>query len=249
MLQQEKILTFIGEPITFHLYDSIDSTNNEAKRRADIDRGIHLYVSAHQTAGRGRRGHTFYSPRDTGLYMTLSLPLAAAIPADIQKLTCAAAVAVCDAVSALSDSSPRIKWVNDIFVDDKKAAGILAELITDTDNRPCAVIVGIGLNLNTADFPEEIADKAGNFGTIDRNALCGTVADNLITLFKNLNDNSVIEKYKALNLCIGRTVTYEKDGREHIAAAVDIDADGGLVVEENGVFTILHSGEISVKMI
>lgn len=246
-LQQEKILTFIQEPATVHLYDSIDSTNNEAKRRAAVDRGIHLYVSAHQTAGRGRHAHTFYSPRDTGLYMTLALPLSTA-PADIQRLTCAAAVAVCDAVSALGDSSPRIKWVNDIYVNDKKAAGILAELITDTDNRPCAVIIGIGLNLNTADFPDEIADKAGNFGVIDHNALCGTVADNLITLYQRLDDNSIMEKYRALNLCIGRTISYTKDGCEHIAAAVDINADGGLVVEENGVFTALHSGEISVKM-
>lgn len=247
-LQQEKILTFIGEPIIVHLYDSVDSTNNEAKRRAAVDRGIHLYVSAHQTAGRGRRGHTFYSPRDTGLYMTLALPLSTA-PADIQRLTCAAAVAVCDAVSALSDSSPRIKWVNDVYVGDKKAAGILAELITDADNHPCAVIVGIGLNLNTTNFPDEIADKAGNFGMIDHNSLCGTIADNLIRLFQNLNNNSIIEKYKTLNLCIGRTISYTKDGCEHIAAAVDIDSNGGLVVEENGIFTTLHSGEISVKMI
>ena len=92
-----------------HLYDSIDSTNNEAKRRAQTDRGVCLYVTTHQTAGRGRRGHGFYSPKDTGLYMTLAFP---ADNADIQRLTCAAGVAVCEAVGSLTDRTPQIKWVS-----------------------------------------------------------------------------------------------------------------------------------------
>lgn len=229
-----------------HLYDSIDSTNNEAKRRAASDRGIHLYATAHQTAGRGRRGREFYSPKDTGLYMTLSFPIAET--ADIQRVTCAAGVAVCEAIDALSDKTPRIKWVNDIIIDGRKAAGILAELITDDDNRPLSVIVGIGLNLTTEDFPDEFAEKAGHIGDIQPEDLCAAISDNLIELFSDLNNNSVIEKYTALNLCIGRTVRYTKDGAERSAKAVDISPDGGLVVEENGSIITLNSGEISVTL-
>lgn len=246
-LNAEKIRKNLRTPITVHLYDSVDSTNDEAKRRADADKGIHLYAAARQTAGRGRRGHRFYSPKDTGLYMTLSLPLSDS-QEGVQKITCAAAVAVCEAVMSLSELQPQIKWVNDIFVGGKKAAGILTELVTDSKNQPVAVIVGVGLNLNTTDFPEEFAEKAGNLGDLDVSALCGRIAENLIGLYRHLNDNSVIEKYKRFNLCIGRTVTYEKDGAVHIAEAVDIADDGGLVVEENGTRSVLSSGEISVKL-
>lgn len=244
-LKSEIILQFIGSPIAVHLYDSVDSTNDEAKRRADS--GICLYATQHQTAGRGRRGNSFYSPKDTGLYMTLSLPLSGT-PSSVQKITCAAAVAVCEAAEALSGKQPQIKWVNDILLDGKKAAGILTELLTDSKNQPRAVIIGIGLNLTTNEFPEEFAKTAGNLGEIEPNALCGTIADRLIDLVHHLEDNSIIEKYKQRNICIGKTVTYGKDGRVHTAQAVDIDADGGLVVEENGTRSTLRSGEISIVL-
>ena len=185
-LNAEKISQIV--PIPIHLYDSVDSTNNEAKRRADADRGCHLYAAGRQTAGRGRRGHSFYSP-DTGLYMTLSLPVGDDLQS-VQKITCAAAVAVCDAIESLSDNEPRIKWVNDIYVNGKKAAGILTELLTDSKNQPLAVIVGIGLNLNTESFPAEFADRAGNLGDIDINALCGTIAARLISYYEDPNNNS-----------------------------------------------------------
>lgn len=246
LLQKEKILSKIHSPVAVHLYDSVDSTNNEAKRRRDTD-GMHLYAATHQTAGRGRRGHDFYSPKDTGLYMTLSLPLSGD-PADIQKITCAAAVAVCEAISALSNQRPQIKWVNDIYIDGKKVAGILTELLCDKENQPAAVIVGIGLNLTTEHFPAEFAAKAGSIGDIEPNDLCGTVTDRLMNLFESLSHNSVIEKYKQLNLCIGHTVSYEKDGVTHSAKAVDIAPDGALIVTENNILTTLNSGEISVKL-
>lgn len=243
-LSKEKILQFITSPVTVCLYDSVDSTNNEAKRTFDRERGICLYAASRQTAGRGRHGHSFYSPKDTGLYMTLTLPLRDT--ADIQLITCAAAVAVCQAVTALSDTEPRIKWVNDILVDGKKAAGILTELLTDSKNQPQAVIVGIGLNLCTEDFPDEFAENAGNLGKIDPSALCGTIANNLIKTINDVDNNSVIEKYKPLNLCIGREITYQINGVAHTAEAVDIAPDGSLIVEENGGISHLHSGEISV---
>ena len=243
-LDKEIIKKKLHIPLTIRLYDSIDSTNDEAKRRAEPDSGVTLYAATHQTAGRGRRGHRFYSPKGTGLYMTLSLPLSGA--ADVQKITCAAAVAVCEAITALSDHRPRIKWVNDILVNGKKTAGVLTELITDCDNQPRAVIVGIGLNLCTEVFPEEFAATAGNLGDLDGSALCGTIADNLIKYYHDLNNNSIIEKYKQLNCCIGRVVRFTQNGAEHTATAVDIDAGGGLVVEENGARTTLNSGEISI---
>ena len=242
-LDPKTIRAYCSDPVTIRLYESIDSTNNEAKRRADP--GVCLYATTHQTAGRGRRGHSFYSPKDTGLYMTLSLPLSAST-ANVQKITCAAAVAVCEAVSSLSGIDPQIKWVNDIYVNGKKAAGILTELVSDSDNRPRAVIIGIGMNLCTERFPEEFADNAGNIGDIEVNALCGNVTAKLIDCYAHLDDNSIIEKYKERSFCIGKTVRYSKDNVTHTAKAVNIDDDGGLIVEEDGTLTTLNSGEISM---
>lgn len=232
--------------VEVHLYDSIDSTNNEAKRRAESDRGLHLYATMHQTAGRGRRGHDFYSPPDTGLYMTLALPLRAK-PEAVQILTCTAATAVCEAVRELSDKRPLIKWVNDIYLDGKKTAGILTELVTDSKNQPVAVIIGIGLNLKTEHFPEEFAAVAGNLGDIEPNLLCAEIVNRLCGHADALPGKDFLKQYREWNLCIGRVVTYTENGALHTAVAVDIDDGGGLVVEENGVQRVLNSGEISVK--
>ena len=245
-ISEEKIKENLRFPVSVRAYESIDSTNSEAKRRAGLDGDICLYAAAHQSAGRGRRGHSFYSPMGAGLYMTLSLP-ASKDSADIQLMTCAAAVACCEAIAKLSDKRPMIKWVNDIIIDEKKTAGILTELASDEKNQPTAVVIGIGLNLTTEDFPEEFADKAGVLGDIDPNMLCAEITNSLCGYYEALPERGFMEKYRALSLCIGRTVSFMKDGKEHTAEAVDIALDGGLVVEEKGIISTLFSGEISVK--
>lgn len=246
-ISRKKILKNLKNRVTLHFYDSIDSTNNEARRRAGLDEGFHLYVAAEQTAGRGRQGHSFYSPGGTGLYMTLALPLRDSFE-DISFLTCAAGVAVCETVEQLSGIKPRIKWVNDIFVSGKKVAGILAELICADENSASAVIVGIGVNLRTEVFPADIADIAGSIGDIEAERLCAGIVDRLIGYYEDLNDISVLEKYKALNLCIGRDVSFAFKGKKITARAVDIDSGGGLVVDINGELVTLNSGEISVSI-
>ena len=246
-LSQEKIFKNLDKSVPLHIYDSIDSTNTEARRRADADHGIHLYAAAQQTAGRGRRGHSFYSPGDTGLYMTLSLPFRDSF-ADIQFITCAAAVAVCEAVEELSHKKPRIKWVNDIYISGKKVAGILAELICDRDYTATAVIIGIGVNLKTDRFPPDIADIAGSIGDIEPEKLCAGITDRLIDYYNDLADDSLLEKYKNRSLCLGRDVTFVLEGKQITAPAVDIDCGGGLVVDINGERVTLNSGEISVNI-
>lgn len=245
-LNEQKIKENLSFPVSVYVFETVDSTNNEAKRRAGTEGGAALYVSSHQTEGRGRRGRSFYSPKDTGLYMTLSLPFSKPA-ADIQIMTCAAAVACCGAIAGLSDNQPQIKWVNDIFVDGRKAAGILTEIASDEKNQPTAVVIGVGLNLLTEVFPEEFAYKAGNLGDIDPNLLCAGITNRICKYYELLPERGFIEKYRELNLCIGRKVAFVKNGKEHIAFAADIAPDGGLIVEENGARYTLRSGEISVS--
>ena len=244
-LNREKIEKNMINPVTIRTFSVIGSTNDEAKRRAAEDVGAVLYAADSQTSGRGRRGHSFYSP-PTGLYMTLSLPIEGD-SADVQRLTVAAAVAVCDALAACGGLKPSVKWVNDVYLEGKKVAGILAELVTDALNRPSRVIVGIGVNLTTAAFPAEFAARAGSAGDIEPSLLCAAITDGLIGMYAHLDDPAVIERYKALNFVIGRQITYTDRDGEHTATAADIAPDGSLIVDENGKKISLHSGEISVN--
>ena len=245
MLNPENIKKRLKHEIFLNFFYEVASTNDEAKHHAAENTGKYaLYAADRQTSGRGRRGRSFYSPNG-GLYMTLSLPVKGS-PESVQRLTCAAAVAVCEAIAELTVLSPTVKWVNDIYVDGRKVAGILAELVTDEQNRPLAVIIGIGINLTTNCFPEEFADRAGSIGAVDPNLLCAAVTDRLIDSYEADDYSTVMNKYASLNFCIGRMVAYTDARGEHLAFAKSINPDGSLVVEENGKRTTLNSGEISV---
>ena len=245
-ISSDKIVKFLNKKLAVSVYDELDSTNNEAKRsiKQHTDAPA-LYVTDRQTAGRGRRGHSFYSPKGTGLYFTLSLPFSGQ-PQSVQKITCVAAVAVCEAIEALSDQKPMVKWVNDIYISGKKVCGILTELVSDLQNRPCAVIIGVGINLTTERFPDELRMAAGCVGDIDPNRLCAMICNRLMQYYADIDNNSILEKYKQLNVCIGKMIRYTEQDSMHHATAVDIDADGGLIVEENGTRRTLRSGEISI---
>lgn len=243
-LNQRILSEMIRKKINIFCYESIDSTNDEAKRKAEsLSYEPSVFVSEEQTAGRGRRGHSFYSP-ETGLYMTVLLPVKEMC--GIQKITCAAATATLEAIEKLTENKAQIKWVNDIYVAGRKVAGILCELISDRENRPRAVIVGIGINLTTADFPAEFAPRAGSIGKLDKNLLCAAVTENLIAEYEQLSENHFLKKYTERSMALGKTVSYEKNGVIHTAKAVKITPDGGLAVIEKGEEVVLSSGEISI---
>lgn len=114
------------------VFDDIDSTNDEAKRMLEqetVDDGMYL-IANHQTAGRGRQGHSFYSPADTGLYVSMVRTDHDVLhPATLSKLTLAAAVATAEAIEEAVGVSPKIKWVNDLYYRDRKVCGILTESV------------------------------------------------------------------------------------------------------------------------
>nr|MBQ4320033.1 biotin--[acetyl-CoA-carboxylase] ligase [Clostridia bacterium] len=239
------------------VYETIDSTNTEAKRicnSCDI-KGNMLICAESQTAGRGRSGHTFYSPQSTGLYMTLVLsPKAEA--GDVIALTTMAAVAVIDSLKAHSDGEYLIKWVNDIYAATdsgaRKVCGILAELVTDpVTYKVKNVLIGIGINVTTAEFPDEIQTIAASTGrlAIDRNTLAADISSRLISMAADLSDRSYMDTYRRYSLVLGRTVSFTKDDVLRTAKAVDIADDGSLKVEyHDGSTDTLNGGEISVKL-
>lgn len=234
--------------------DEIDSTNNYAKKLAlsGAEHGT-LIAANHQTAGRGRHGHNFVSPPGTGLYM--SIILRPKIEAEkFQMITIADAVAVCLAIEDLypeSKGNIKIKWVNDIFLRDKKITGILTEAVSNFENGEIeSVVTGIGINVSTEKFSDDIAETAGSIfpdGKIlfSRNELCARAADYIMNFAENLNAPELINAYRERSMLIGETITYMKENIMHSAQVQGIDDSGGLVILNDGQKKeTLRSGEV-----
>ena len=232
------------------VYDSVDSTNLCAKRlAADGAENGTLVIAKEQTEGRGRRGHSFYSPDKTGLYMSL-LILPDRSFSDFSLYTVCAANAVCEAVEGLCKKEPQIKWVNDIFLDGKKICGILTEATADMESGGVdSVIIGIGVNITTDDFPGEITDVAGSIGGgTTRSRLAAAITAELHRELESPPEE-IIERYKRRSLVLGKEVSFVRGEQRYTATAEDIAPNGELVVRlPDGTVMKLNSGEISVKI-
>ncbi len=238
-LSERKIKKRLKEGLEIICLDTTDSTNNEAKRELENGRSAPLLIAAReQTAGRGRQGKSFYSPKDTGVYMTLCLPVNEN-SGSFLSITSAAAVAVCRAIESLGSARPRIKWVNDIYVENRKVCGILCERFGDF------VIIGIGINLTTSVFPKDIK-RAGALGYGDTNALVAEITNQLLSL-KDCSYPDFIEEYRSRLLLTGKRITFIKNGGTLHGLALGVDESCGLMVRlESGEEITLTSGEISI---
>ncbi len=237
------------------VYDVIDSTNLELKRRIQNgDIKYRLIAADKQTLGRGRLGRSFESPEGTGIYMSLLL-----IPDNMDNvllITSAAAVAVCRAVRKLTAVKPLIKWVNDIYFNNRKICGILAEAVPDRNGK-INIILGIGVNIIAYEdtFSEEVKDVAGALYTskdeirVSRNELISAVANEFMDIYANIGDREFLTDYKRFSMVIGKTVRYRDNGIWHEAQAVDIDGNGGLIVESGGEIRTLSTGEITLRLV
>lgn len=232
-------------------FDTIDSTSNEAKRA--IERGLKdeaIFIARHQTSGRGRSGKTFYSPDGSGLYFSIVLHPEIPIEKSVL-LTVAAAVVTREVIATQTKKHLTIKWVNDIFIDDKKVCGILSEAINDYEKGVIkSTVIGIGINITTDDFPAELDGIASSLGTdIKREETVALIFKKLKDIFKNIeNDRSFIEEYRKHSLAIGKTVYFSRNGVDYKAKAVDVSDNGELnVITESGEEILLNSGEISIK--
>lgn len=247
----------LGELIV--IMDAVDSTNNEAKRYAAasarggaVDR---IFIANEQTAGRGRRGRSFYSPPGTGVYMSFLIhPDMAA--AEAVRLTTAASVAVCRSLEEVFGVQPRIKWVNDVYLNDKKLCGILTEAISDFETGIVhSAIVGIGVNLSTDSFPDDISGVAGAVcpggDGSERSRFIAALINSFTGMFSTENGAmtlcSYIDEYKKRSMVIGRRIRILNTGE--LAEALDVDSDGSLIVRtDGGGVERLSGGEISIRL-
>ncbi len=219
--------------------DCVDSTNNYAKQNISALPLPSLITAEMQTAGRGRHGKSFYSPDKTGLYMTLVFEA----PEACELLTAAAAVAVCLELEAYG-IKPQIKWVNDIYLDGLKICGILAECFVQ--ERKKYIALGIGINISTKDFPDDIP----NAGSLNISCDKAVLADKIARRFLSLTDSKyILNEYEKRLFVIDKTVTYTKNGTEYTAKVKGINNLCNLIVfRTDGSEDILSSGEISIKL-
>ena len=238
--------------------DSVDSTNNYAKKLADegAPHGT-VVLTDHQTGGRGRRGNSFLSPAGKGLYLSVllrpDLP-----PADVINLTAWIAVAVCDAVEQVIGQRPGIKWTNDLILHSKKLCGILTEMSLEAETGELQyVVAGIGINVSQsdADFGTEVSQLAISL----EQALGRRIrrADLAIAVIRALDGmmaafpaekEAYLERYRADCLTLGREVRLIRKGEAQTAFAQSIDGDFALVVRHpNGETETVSAGDVSVR--
>lgn len=238
--------------IDIHIYDSIDSTNTYLKGICNTTIGEFTTVIANeQTNGRGRLGRNFFSPANTGIYMSFEIKPDMPI-SDATFLTTATSVAVCKAIENVAKLSPKIKWINDIYIDNKKVCGILAEAVTDIDTGILqSIIIGIGINVTTSEeiFPNEIKDVAASLNKeIDRNKLIASILNEFYEIYNNPS-SPYMEEYKSRSLILEKEIYYIKNGHKYYATALDFTDNGGLIVKnDNGTVETLTSGEISLRL-
>ena len=229
-------------------YPTLTSTNDTAKTFPNPTHGTVIMTDI-QTAGRGRYGRKFFSPPDCGIYMSVIL-----LPQQIQEhnlITPMAAVAVCKAIEALTDKRPQIKWVNDVFLNERKICGILTEAMEDR------IVIGIGINfaMPPCGFPTEIAATAGALFdqpplSPTRQQLAKEIANCILHHCAPRND--VLCEYKKRLLVLGRRVSVISVANSDVlyeATATDIDENGGLIVQkDSGEIVTLTAGEVSLKL-
>ncbi|MBE6546799.1 MAG: biotin--[acetyl-CoA-carboxylase] ligase [Ruminococcaceae bacterium] len=249
-LHESTIKHALGDrPVSVRVLSVTDSTNNEAKRHALSGTDVPTAIFAEeQTAGRGRMGRSFFSPPHTGIYLSLLLPDSGVLT-DTVDLTTAAAVSVLRAIRTVTGISVGIKWVNDLYHRQKKVCGILAESFLAGDKR--YIVIGVGINLYTEEFPEELAERAGSLSPADgslRTALAAQTVAELYDAWKHPNREELMREYRAASVVLGRSVIYTENGREHRGIAEAIDERGRLLVRlSDGTLATLASGEISLQ--
>lgn len=254
----DRFLAEYGASIETLVYDEVESTNNLVKEMADAgETKDFVAIAGYQTAGRGRRGRSFFSPKGTGVYFSFLLhPFT-----DIAKatgLTCMAAVAVCEGVKKALNKDTGIKWVNDIFFEEKKVCGILSEAFTSIEDGSLSyVVVGIGINVYepAEGFPKEIKKiagallKNGEKAKDVRNRLAAAVISEFMKLY-NDSEINYIDAYRERSFLIGNYVMINSnnpDDKKEYALVTGIDDECHLLVKyDDGRTAALSNGEVSV---
>ena len=243
--------------VHLHVFDTVTSTNDLLREAAEQDAPeFTVYAARQQTAGKGRQGRQFYSPPQTGLYLSMLLrPQIQA--AETLALTPMAAVAAAEAVEQCTGQSVQIKWVNDLLLRGRKICGILTESKFSAGTAPDYVIVGIGINLTEPEsgFPADLQKIAGAVypqGTDAADAFADCAAALIAALlrqYRQLAQKGYLSGYRERLCVLGRPVTVIENGTEREATALAADDDLRLLVRyADGTEQWRATGEIRIRL-
>ena len=241
----------------FHYVSETGSTNDDLKALAKqgAPHGTVL-MADRQTGGHGRLGRSFHSPEGTGVYVSILLRPECA-PTELMHLTCAAAVAMCDAVEASCGFRPGIKWTNDLVFGKRKLGGILTELGLNKKGMVDYAIIGIGINCSQQpeDFPAELQAFAGSLAMaaghpVSRSRVAAAMLEALYTMSRTLFSGSfvMLRQYRRDCVTLGQEVSILRGDAVSHAHALDVDGSGALIVRyPDRTVEAVNSGEVSVR--
>lgn len=257
----QKIQSYLGDHPwrnTIQYFDVIDSTNTLAKQLAaqGAPDGTVL-IADRQSAGRGRMGRSFFSPGGMGIYISVLLR-PNCMASEIMHLTCATAVAACDAVESAFGFRPGVKWTNDLIWNEQKLGGILTELSLNPKTFQVeSAIVGIGINCcqSKADFDPSIRPMACSAqmiteAPVDRELLTSELIKALYVMDAGLltEKESTLNRYRQDCFTLGKEISIVRGEDIRHATAMDIDEQGALIVKyEDGTIEPVNSGEVSIR--
>ena len=240
-----------------HYFPVIGSTNDHLKDLAKQGAPHGTAVLAGlQTGGHGRMGRSFHSPEGMGIYLSILLRPGCA-PTELMHLTCATAVAMCEAVENATGLRPGIKWTNDLVCGTKKLGGILTELGLSPRGSVEFAIIGIGINCSQqkADFPEEIRDIAASLDMVtgkqnDPAVLAAAILESLHRMDAGLltEKDPILAEYRRNCITVGKKISVVRGDEIRHGTALDVDVEGALIVEfDDGTVAAVNSGEVSIR--
>lgn len=253
-------LSRIGSRIALHYFPVIDSTNSEAERRiASGEPSPFAIVSSGQTKGRGRLGRVWQSNSDENLYLSVcfepNIP-----PRQLQHFTLWAGICICRALQRFVPEAPlKIKWPNDLHCQGRKFAGMLTEAKIDADGIR-SIVFGLGLNINSNpnDFPEEIRRLATSLHAIHGEelplhevaaAVIGAVEEAYaVCIHKSRTAQTLAAAWAPLDALTGQEVTALLKGAEITGIAAGIDESGALLLQMlDGQQEAIRAGDVTLK--
>ena len=242
--------------LEIEVFQTIDSTNKYLfKKGSEGGREGLVAVAESQGCGKGRLGRTFFSPSG-GVYFSILLRPDKNSHVT-ERLTVLGALAVCESINELFGVGAGIKWVNDIYIGNKKCSGILTEASIDFESGSVAyAVLGVGINVYAPDggYPDDIKDIACAVDVAVPNAknkLVATVLNKLLEYYYNFNNETVVERYRALSIMVGQTVIVKRDSGDRKAVCKAIDDECRLVVKylDDNEQETLYYGEVSLCLL
>jgi len=238
-------------------FESVSSTNDVAMKLAERGTPEGTVVLANtQKHGRGRGKKTWFSPVG-GLWFSLVLRPEVTI-SSISLLPLAAGVAIATTIRRLFRIQAMLKWPNDVTINGRKVAGVLAE--TSTDGSSCHAIMGFGINVNNSvsSMTAELASEATSISdelksNVNVDWLMREILNDFSAIYTKMlacDSSTVIAEWKRLSDMLKKSIIVQEEKRSYRAAVFDLDSDGALVIQaQDGTMRRLLSGDVSVREI